>query len=639
MSRDAPETQGGSRVTRRGALVFAGAAAAAGLFAPRLRAEEGAPATPGAAEGDPGAFGPERHGLSAFGDLKYPAGFERFDYVRPDAPRGGVFSQIPSTTFNNQSLFTFNTLNAFILKGDAAQGMELVFDTLMARASDEPDALYGLVARSVAVSGDGLAYRFRLRTEARFHDGSKLTADDVKWSLETLKAKGHPLVAQSIRDLDTVEIEAPDAVVLRLSAKRTRDLPLTLAALPIFSKAYYAEKPFDASTLEPPLGSGPYGVGRFEQGRYVEFERVADYWAKDLAVNAGQFNFDRVRFEVYRDRAVGFEAFKAKAYLFREEFTSRLWATGYDFPAVRENRVVRETLPDLTPSGGQGWFFNMRRQKFQDVRVRKAMNLAFDFEWMNRNLMFDAYRRTVSVFQGAPEMMASGPAEGAELALLERFRGELPDAVFGEPAAPPVSDGSGQDRALLRQAQALLREAGYGKDGERLTVEFLETESGLEPHVAAFIKNLKVIGVDAAIRLVDGAQYQSRKNAFDYDILSQRMSMSATPGEGLRQVYSSESAAVQGSSNVSGIADPAVDALVEIMVAAKSRGELEVAARALDRVLRSLWIWVPAWHKAEHTLAYWDAFGHPAEKPRYSRGAPETWWWDAEKADRAGVKA
>ncbi|MFD1703873.1 extracellular solute-binding protein [Methylopila henanensis] len=635
-------------VSRRGALAYAGAAAAFGLFPAAVRAEtEGAPAAPAAAEGDPKAFGPERHGLSAFGELKYGPDFKAFDYVRADAPKGGSYSQTPSTVALNQNFTTFNTLNAYILKGDGAAGMELVFDTLMTRAYDEPDALYGLVAQSVAVSGDGLAFRFRLRPEARFHDGLRLTAEDVKWSFETLKAKGHPLIAQQIRDLEGVEVEGEGVVVLRLSPKRTRDLPLTLAGLPIFSKAWYATRDFDAATLEAPLGSGPYKVGRVEPGRNITFERVADWWAKDLPVNAGQFNFDRVRYEFFRDRAVAFEAFKGKAYLFREEFTSRVWATGYDFPAVREGKVRRETLPDLTPSGAQGLWLNLRRPKFQDPRTRAAITLAFDFEWMNKNLMFDAYKRTASVFQGAPEMMATGVAEGAELALLEPFRGKIPDEAFGEPLTPPVSDGSGQDRALLRQGAKLLREAGWTTQGgratnaagEALTIEFLEFEPSFEPHLSAFIKNLKVLGIEGTIRQVDPAQFQQRTNSFDFDVVSRRMSMSPTPGEGLRQVYSSESANLPGSQNLSGVANPAVDSLIETMIAAKSRDELHVAARALDRVLRALRTWVPAWYKDTHTLAYWDAYGRPPEKPRFTRGTLETWWWEADKAEKAGVKA
>lgn len=636
------------RPTRRDALVYAGAAAAFGLFPGAARAQpEGAPAAPAAAQGDPKAFGPERHGLSAFGELKYAPDFKAFDYVRADAPKGGVLSQTPSTIALNQNFTTFNTLNAYILKGDGAAGMELVFDALMVRAFDEPDALYGLLAASVAVSGDGLAYRFRLRPEARFHDGSKVTAADVKWSFETLKAQGHPLIAQSIRDLEAVETEGEETVTLRLSASRTRDLPLTLAALPVFSKNWYASRDFGAANLEPPLGSGPYKVGRFEQGRFIEYQRVADWWAKDLPVSAGQFNFDTVRYEFFRDRDVAFEAFKGRAYLFREEFTSRTWATGYDFPAVREEKVRRETLPDLTPSGAQGLWFNLRRDKFKDPRVRRAIGLAFDFEWMNKNLMFDAYQRTVSVFQGAPEMMATGAAQGAELALLEPFRGKVPDEVFGEPYVPPVSDGSGQDRALLREALKLLREADWTvKDGravdaagEPLTIEFLEFEPSFERHLSAFIKNLKVLGIEGKIRRVDPAQYQQRTNGFDFDVVSRRMSMSPTPGEGLRQVYASESAALPGSQNLAGIANPAVDALVEAMIAAKSREDLEVAARALDRVLRALAAWVPAWNKGSHWLAYWDAYGHPPEKPRYTRGTIETWWWEADRAAKAGVKA
>jgi len=635
-------------LTRRATLAYAGAAAAFGLFPRAARAEtDGAPAAAAAVEGDPKAFGPERHGISAFGELKYGPDFQAFDYVRPDAPKGGSFSQTPSTTALNQSFTTFNTLNAFILKGDGAQGMQLTFDTLMVRAFDEPDALYGLVAKSVAVSGDGLAFRFRLRPEARFHDGSRLTAEDVKWSFETLKAKGHPLIAQAIRDLESVDVEAEDAVVLRLSPKRTRDLPLTVAGLPIFSKAWYATRDFEAAGMEAPLGSGAYKVGRVEPGRSITFERVTDWWAKDLAVNAGQWNFDAVRYEFFRDRAVAFEAFKGKAYLFREEFTSRVWATGYDFPAVREGKVRRETLPDLTPSGSQGLWMNLRRAKFQDPRTRAAIALAFDFEWMNANLMFGAYKRTVSVFQGAPEMMATGPAAGAELALLEPFRGKIPEEAFGEPIAPPVSDGSGQDRTRLREGARLLREAGWvikdgravNAGGEALTIEFLEFEPSFEPHLSAFIKNLKVLGIEGTIRQVDPAQYQSRTNSFDFDVVSRRMSMDATPGEGLRQVYASESASLPGSQNLSGLANPAVDALIEAMIAAKSRDELHIAARALDRVLRALRLWVPAWYKDTHTLAYWDAYGHPPEKPRFTRGTLETWWWDADKATKAGVKA
>ena len=335
-----------------------------------------------AARADDG--GSEAHGMSAFGDLKYPADFHHFEYVNVDAPKGGTFSLIPSVRAYNQSFFTFNSFNAYILKGEGAQGMDLVFATLMARAGDEPDALYGFAAKSVQISPDNRTYRFTMRPEARFHDGTKLTAQDVAFSLNVLKEKGHPLIIVQMRDF--VKAEAPDdaTVVVTLAEKHARDVPLFVAVLPIFSKAYYATRPFDESTLDIPLGSGPYKVGRYEANRFVEYERVKDWWGADLPISRGTYNFDIVRYEFYRDRDVAFEGFSGKNYLFREEFTARIWATRYDFPAIKDGRVKRETLPDDTPSGGQGWFINTRRDKFKDPRVREALNCAFDFEWTKR---------------------------------------------------------------------------------------------------------------------------------------------------------------------------------------------------------------------------------------------------------------
>lgn len=339
-------------LTRRHALGLGiGALSAAGFRAAPAAADNGS----------------EMHGISAFGDLKYPADFKQFDYVNPNASKGGVFSTIPSVRANNQSYYTFNSLNAYILKGEGAQGMDMTFATLMSRANDEPDAMYGYAAKSVQISPDKLTYRFTMRPEARFHDGSKLTAQDVAFSLSTLKEKGHPLIVVQLRDF--VKAEAPDdaTVVVSFAPNRARDVPLFVAGLPIFSKAYYATRPFDESTLDTPLGSGPYKVGKFEVNRYIEFNRVKDWWGADLPVSRGNYNFDTVRYEFYRDRDVAFEGFTAKNYLFREEFTARVWATRYDFPAVKDGRVKRETLPDDTPSGAQGWFINTRRDKFTDL--------------------------------------------------------------------------------------------------------------------------------------------------------------------------------------------------------------------------------------------------------------------------------
>ncbi|MGA7809747.1 extracellular solute-binding protein [Bradyrhizobium sp.] len=588
--------------------------------------------------------GTESHGMSVFGDLKYPADFPHFDYVNPEAPKGGLFSFIPSTRGYNQSFFTFNSLNAYILKGEGAQGMDNTFVSLMTRAGDEPDAMYGLAAKSVQISPDKLTYHFAMRPEARFHDGSKLTAQDAAFSLTTLKERGHPLIIVQLRDLVKAEAADDATLVVTFAPKRARDVPLYVAGLPIFSKAYYAAHPFDESTLDAPLGSGPYKVGKFEVNRFIEFARVKDWWAADLPVNRGTYNFDVVRYEFYRDRDVAFEGFTGKNYLFREEFTARVWATRYDFPAVKDGRVKLETLPDQTPSGGQGWFINTRRDKFKDPKVREALNYAFDFEWTNKTIMYGAYARTVSPFQNS-DMVASGPPSPDELKLLEPFRGQVPDEVFGQPFVPPVSDGSGQDRALLRKAQQLLQEAGLAiKDGKRVlpngdifTLEFLLDEPSFEPHHSSFIKNLAVLGIEANIRLIDAVQYRARVESFDFDVTTERLSMSPTPGDSLRPYFSSQAAATNGSYNLAGVANPAIDALIEKAIDAETRQDLTTACRALDRVFRAGRYWVPQWYRTSHPIAYWDEFSHPPKLPRYGGGvgAPDLWWYDSAKAAKA----
>jgi microcin C transport system substrate-binding protein len=608
-------------LTRRDTLALGAGAVAAAIVAPAA-AQQG-----------------ERHGISAFGDLKYPPDFKHFDYVDPNAPKGGPFSQVGPTRIYNQNFLTFNSLNSFILKGDGAQGMELTFASLMTSAADEPDSMYGLAARAVQISEDGLTYRFLMRPGITFHDGSKLTAHDVAFSLQTMKEKGHPIAYQLLRDFAGAEALDDATVVVRFAPKRARDVPLFVAALPIFSRAYYSTHPFDETTLEPPLGSGPYKVGRFEAGRFIEYERVKDWWGADLPVARGQNNFDVVRYEFYRDRDVAFEGFTAKSYVFREEFTSRVWATRYDFPAIRDGRVKRDVIPDDTPSGAQGWFFNTRREKFKDKRVREAFIYAFDFEWTNKTIMYGSYERTHSVFQNS-NMMAVGKPDASELALLEPFRDQLAEEVFGEPFVPPVSDGSGQDRALLRKASALLQQAGLAvKDGKRVTpqgepisVEFLIDEPSFQPHHMPFIKNLGTLGIEANLRIVDPVQYRKRVDDFDFDLTVQRFSFSTTPGDSLRSFFSSQAAVLKGSQNLAGISDRVIDALIERIIAADNRASLVTACKALDRVIRAGRYWVPHWYKPTHWLAYWDVFGRPATKPRYARGIPETWWYDRAKA-------
>jgi len=584
----------------------------------------------------------ERHGISAFGDLKYSADFAHFDYVNPDAPKGGTFSLIGTNRQNNQNFLTFNTLNSYILRGDAALGMERTFASLMTSALDEPDSMYGLAAQSVHISDDGLTYRFTLRPGLTFHDGSPLTAHDVAFSLNILKEKGHPIIQSVLRDFTGAEAIDDRIVVTRYKEKRARDVPLAVAGSPIFSRAYYAKQPFAESTLDIPLGSGPYKVGRFEAGRYIEYDRVKDWWGANLPVQRGVHNFDVIRYEYYRDRNVAFEGFTSKNYTFREEFTSRLWATRYDFPAIRDGRVKREVLKDETPSGAQGWFINTRRPKFQNIKLREALIYAFDFEWTNRTIMYGSYDRTHSVFQNS-DLMATGKPSEEERKLLEAFRGQVPDEVFGEPFVPPVTDGSGHDRNLLRQATRLLNEAGYpvkdGKrmtpKGERMTIEFLLDEPSFQAQHMPYIKNLGVLGIEASIRMVDPVQLKTRTDDFDFDIVIQRFGFSTVPGESLRSYFSSRAAGIKGSQNLAGISDPVIDALIDKIIAAPSRAELVTACRALDRVIRSGRYWVPHWYKASHWIAYWDMFDRPAQgKPKYARGIPETWWYDPAKASQ-----
>ena len=575
------------------------------------------------------------HGLSAFGDLKYPATFTHFDYVNPDAPKGGRMALIGPVPVD-----TFDSFNGYILKGDPAQGLGLLFDSLMDRAMDEPDADYGLVARTADLAADRKSIVFELRPEAKFADGTALTSDDVCDSFRLLSTLGHENIRLTIKDVEACDVVAPHTVRYRFKSAGIRDLPLSIAELPIFSKAYYARHDFSKTSLDAPLGSGPYEIKSFRAGEYVAYGRRADYWAKDMPVNLGRHNFDEVRFDYFRERTAGLEALKSGVIDLREEYTSRDWATAYDFPALKEGRVKKTVLPDDTPSGAQGYFFNLRREKFQDIRVRRAFNLAFDFEWTNKNLFYDSYTRTASFFEASP-LKAEGPPPADELALLEPMRAKLRPEVFLEPELPPVSDGSGQDRKLLRTASELLDQAGWANDngvrknvkGQSLSAEFLIESPIFERILAPYVKNLKLLGVDASIRIIDDAQYQSRREAFDYDILSSRFASGVTPGTDLRVFFGTASANAPGSFNVSGVASPAIDALIEQVVSAGSRQQLDVAGRALDRVLRAELFWVPNWHKGSHWIAHWDRFGRPAIKPKYDRGIVDTWWYDPVKGN------
>jgi microcin C transport system substrate-binding protein len=616
--------------SRRAALKAAGAGALAAVL-PR----------PLAALADDGV---EMHGLSSFGDLALPPDFPHFSYVNPDAPTGGLLSLQITGTSGNQNFDTFDTLNIYSWKGNGAAGMGATFDTLMTANGDEPDSVYGLLARSVRVSGDKLDYRFRLRPEAKFVDGSRVTAADVAFSLTILKDKGHPVYAQLLREVESANAEGDDVVHVRFVKDRSRDAHLIVVGMPVFSAAWWKERDFTAATLDAPLGSGPYKVKTFEQGRFIEYARDPNYWGAKLPVNLGQNNFDRLRFEYYRERQVAFEAFKAGAINYHEEYTARFWATSYDFPAIKDGKVKKETLHDGAPSRTQGWYFNTRRDQFKDPRVREAIGLAFDFEWTNKNIMYSSYKRVVSFFPNS-SMEAKGKPAPDELKLLEPFRDKLPASVFGDPYTPPESDGSGFDRTLLKQAYDLLIAAGCQRDGSAmklpggkpLTIEFLDFSSALQPHTLPFIQNLGKLGIQANIRVVDATQYKARTDAFDFDVVTAANGGSSTPGAELKVAFTSEAAARQGSRNLSGVSDPVVDALIETIADAKTRETLNTACRALDRVLRAGHYWVPMWYRDTAWVAYWDAFSRPERQPALGTGAPGTWWWDADKAKAIGL--
>ncbi|MCI4660531.1 MAG: extracellular solute-binding protein [Neomegalonema sp.] len=581
------------------------------------------------------------HGISAFGALKYEADFKHFDYVNPDAPKGGELSMRP--TIANR---TFDSFNPFILKGDAAAGThEFYYDTLMVRAYDEPDALYGLVAASVQMPPDRAWVIFNLRPEARFADGSPLTAEDVAFSLNALKTGDNPRFAVALAQVAHIEPLAPHRLKVSFAeGAPTRDLPAVVAQMPIFSKAYYSTRPFSEPSIEPPLNSGPYAVESFEAGRTIIYRRRTDYWAKDLPVMVGQFNFDRLRYEYILDSEAALEAFKARIFDLNEEYLSKKWATEYTFPAVTNGWVRRETIPDGSPSGTQGAFINTRRAHLSDHRVRAALGMMFDFEWTNQRLFHNLYTRTDSFFENT-DLQAEGMPSPQELALLEPFRAQLPEAVFGEAVSPTTTNGDGRIRRQQRAAGKLLDAAGWTvKDGRRvnargeaLEIEFLDRAGSASGRIIdPFIQNLASIGVTAMQRQVDPAQYELRVKNFDFDVVTARFPLPVTPGPTLRGYLASSVADQPGSYNLSGIKSPAIDAMLDAMAAAKTRDELRVAARALDRIFRAEHYWWPQWYRPFYPVAWWDVFARPQDlglsQPEYDRAIIRTWWYDPQKA-------
>ena len=573
-----------------------------------------------------------RHALTVFGEPMHGPDFEHFDYVNPYAPKGGDISLLPSTWTTNGDPRTYDTFNMFILRGGSPPGIDNCYASLMTRNFDEPDAVYAFVAEGVEVSG--LTYAFALRPGATFADGSAITAHDVVDTLTRLRADGHPMLREPLQGLGTIEAPDERTAVLTFAEGTSSRLPLFIAVYPIGSRAYFEANGFDSAGLTKPLASGAYEVGDYREGQFVDFVLREDWWGADVPSQRGHNNFGRIRMNFFRDRDVAFEAFKVGEITFREEFTSKIWATQYGFPAVDDGRVVQREFPDDRPAGAQGWFFNLRREKFADPRVREALGLAFDFEHTNKQAFYGLYERTPSYFVGS-DMMAQGEPSAAEVTLLEPFRNQLPDTVFGPALMPPTTDGSGNDRENLRRANDLLLEAGFtrGPDGlldpqgEPFEVEILYAIPTFDRVLLPLQARLERLGIATELRFVDSSQYQDRLNNFDFDIAGRRYSVSPTPGEEMREFFASRAADVPGSNNLAGIRSEAVDALLETAIKAETRDEMVTAMRALDRVLRAGHYWIPNWYKGVHTVAYWaDEFGLPEEKPRYAFPVMTTWW-------------
>ncbi|MDA1323870.1 MAG: extracellular solute-binding protein [Proteobacteria bacterium] len=570
------------------------------------------------------------HALTLDDRPKYGADFKHLDYVNPNAPKGGTVRQF--------SIGSFDSFNPFIIKGDPAAGLGYLFETLMSSPEDDSLTEYGLIAESVEVPGDLSYVIYNLRQEAKFHDGSPITADDVIFSFNILRDKGQPVYRFYYANVARIEALGPRRVKFSFSGPPNRELPQIVGQIPVLSKAYWEKRDFSKTTLEPPVGSGPYKIQSFEPGRYIIYERVKDYWGAKVPLKVGTDNFDTVRYDFVRDQVVALEAFKAGQYDFRLENSSKDWATSYDFPALRDGLVKKASLRHERPAGMQAFVFNIRRDKFKDRLVRQALGYAFDFEWSNRQLFYGQYTRTTSFFENS-DLAARELPTPEELKLLEPLRGMIPDEVFTKVFSPPKADGTGNIRKGLRSAARLLRKAGWRivdnqlinpRDGKPLVIEFLLVSPAFERVVAPFVRNLKRLGVKATIRTVDPAQYQNRVRDFDYDVIVSTFGQSRSPGNEQRNYWSSSAVKRPGSRNWIGISNPAIDSLIEKIVAAPNRKTLIVATRALDRVLQWSYFVIPQWHIREDRVAWWDKFGRPAIKPAYGVGF-SSWWVDPKK--------
>jgi microcin C transport system substrate-binding protein len=594
------------------------------------------------------AAAPEwRHALSLFGKVKYPAGFKRYDYVNPDAPKGGVARQISIGTFDN-----FNLAVAGV-KGALAPTVGYLYESLMTQSLDEVGTEYGLLAEAAQHPDDHSWVTYRLRKEAKWHDGKPVTPEDVIFSMEVLR-KYSPRSAGYYRHVAKVEKVGDYEIKFTFDAPGNRELPTIVGELTVLPKHWWEgtdsegrKRDISQTTLEKPLGSGPYRIKEFVAGRSVSLERVKDYWGAAMPTRVGQDNFDELRFEFFRDNLVALEAFKADQADWIAENSAKQWATAYDFPAANEKRVIKEEFPNRNSGVMQGFVLNLRRDMFKDARVRRAFNYAFDFEEMNKQLFYGQYTRIGSYFQGADELMATGLPEGQELQILETVRDKVPAEVFTTPYSNPVGGNPEAVRGNLREAARLLREAGFeirerklvDPQGKQVSVEILVQDPSSE-RIALFYKpSLERIGVTASIRVVDNAQYQNRVRSFDYDMITDLFPESLSPGNEQRDYWGSAAADQPGSNNSIGIKNPAVDALIDKVIYSTDRASLIAATKALDRVLLWNFYVVPQFTYGFSRYARWDRFSH-AELPKYGRsGLPTLWWYDADKAAKIGKRS
>jgi microcin C transport system substrate-binding protein len=589
-----------------------------------------------------------RHGVSLFGDLKYPAGFKQFDYVNANAPKGGAVREIGLGTFDN-----FNVVVAGV-KGALAGSIPLIYETLLTPSLDEVSAEYGLLAEALTYPDDFSSASYRLRAEAKWHDGEPVTPQDVIFSLNAFK-KNHPQYAAYYRHVVKVEQTGERELTFTFDAPGNRELPQIVGQLTVLPQHWWEgtdkngnKRDISATTLEPPLGSGAYRIKDFSPGRDIVYERVPDYWGKSLNVNVGRDNFAELRFEYFRDTTVALEAFKGDAVDWRTENSAKNWATAYDFPAVSDKRVILEEFPIKDSGVMQGFAFNVRRAKFQDRRVRRAFNLAFDFEETNRQIFFGQYKRIASYFEGT-ELAATGVPSSRELEILETVRDKVPPELFTTPYTNPVNGNPEAVRANLREAIRLFKDAGYefrdrqlvnAKTGEPFSVEFLAEDPSFERVFLFYQPSLDRLGITVTVRTVDEAQYENRLRNWDFDIITNTWGESLSPGNEQRSFWGSQAAYQSGSQNVVGIKNSAVDAMIEQVIFAKSRADLVAATKALDRVL--LWndYVVPQWTYGKQRSARWDRFGRPDTMPEYGRSAfPMIWWWDADKAAKTGGRS